>query len=149
MTERINLAVAEQGKYMRPACHAMDHDPVRMGTQISNSSLMVLYTDQELKRREMIIVDEFTGITVKVKLPTPTWGQLSESLELGLNYDSHRHVPYEKKVAEMGACPQCNKAELGYIGLKRVKYHWKDTPAEMHFGLCPNCDSVFFVDIKK
>jgi len=149
MTERINLAVVEQGKYMSPACHAMDHDPVRMGTQISNSAFHVLYTDQELKRREMIIVDEFTGITVKVKLPPPTWGQLCESLDLGLNYDSHRYIPYEKKVAEIGVCPQCNKAELGYIGLKKTYYFWKDTPAEMHFGLCPNCDSVFFVDIKK
>jgi len=141
--------IAVQGKYMGPACHAFDHDMTRMGTQIANSAIMALYTDRELKQGEVILVNEFTGVSLKVKFPPPTWGQLTETLKLGLHYDKHTYFPHQKKVEEMGKCPHCGKSDLGYIGLKRVAYHWRDIPSEMHFGLCPECDSVFFIDIKK
>jgi hypothetical protein len=147
--ESMNHGSIEQGKFMGPGCHAMNHDMTRMGTQVSNSPITVLYTDRELLAGEMIIVNTRTGITVKVKLPPPTWAQLTALYEIGLYYDAHRYAPYTEKVNEMGPCAVCGKGELGYIGLKRVRYHWKDMPSEMHFGLCPECDSVFFVEVKK
>jgi hypothetical protein len=141
--------VVVQGKYMGPGCHAMDHDMTRMGTQISNSAIMALYTNQELKRGELILVNEFTGMTLEVTFPPPKWSQLCERLELGLHYDKHTYFPYQKKVEALGKCPKCGKSDLGYIGLKRIAYHWRNIPAEIHLGLCPECDSCFFVDVKK
>jgi len=149
-----NKGKITQLENLPPKSNPFHYDMERMGTQIGfndepGNYLLAMYTDRELGGREVILIDTLSGVQVKVKLPMLTWSQLSAKLELGFNYDKHVYMPYQKKVEEIGKCPNCGKADMGYIGLKRVRYFWHDAPAELHFGLCPECESIQFVDVKK
>jgi hypothetical protein len=143
----------EQLDNIPPMSNPFHHDMVRMGTQIGigneHETLMAMYCDAELDAREVIIIDTVSGVCVKVKLPPTTWARLQTTIEVDC-YETSRRFDFNQKVNDMEKCPYCGKKHtMGYIGMKRARYHWKDMPKELHFALCGACDAVHFLKIER
>jgi hypothetical protein len=141
-------AKVEQMENIPPMSNPFHYDMVRMGTHVGDS-MLVMYGSHEVRDRELILVDTLTGVRVKVVMPPTTWARLQNTIEVDC-YETSRRFDFNQKVNDMEKCPYCGqKHTMGYIGMKRARYHWKDMPKELHFALCGSCDAVHFLKIER
>lgn len=146
MNKKVQARV-EQMDNIPPRSNPFHYDMCRMGTQVGDS-LVVMYSSHEIKEREVVLVDTITGVRIKVVLPPATWEQLGKTIELDC-YETSRRFDYNEQVNSMEKCPYCGrKHTMGYIGIKRVRYHWKNMPKEIHLALCGACNAIHFIKIE-